>query len=472
MTIYTLFLYIGTIALLLTALRYFLQDYKKVLLSFIQNFVGTLFIFSGFVKAVDPMGTSIKMHEYFEAMKIEFFNPISTPLTVLMLVAELSLGVSLLVGFKPKVTTVLLLLLNVFFLLLTGYTYISGFEPSSPFFIIALVAFFFICIGAIFEHGSLRFWTLLIGFVTIVIALLLMKFTTLLLTKPFDAKGMKVTDCGCFGDFMKLKPWQTFYKDCILTFMALILALRYVYIKPVLGTMARNTITYTVLVGSFIFCLYNFVWHEPVIDFRPYAIGEDINANRVAKVPEKKDFTFIYKNKKTGVNKEFTTAEISSPTADVSVHPDDWQYVDRKEVTIDEGIPARISNLYIFNEDGVQITDSILHDPTYTLAVIAPILSETHEQVFVDKINPLALACDRAGIKIFTLTKDLDLAEAFRHKYQTAYPFYTTDDAAIKAMMRSNPGLMLLRNGVVINKWHYKNLPTFDQLNAQYFSKK
>jgi hypothetical protein len=432
MTVYTLFLYIGLVALLLTALRYFLQGYTKVLLSFLQNFVGSLFIFSGFVKAVDPMGTSIKMHEYFEAMKIEFFNPISTPLTVAMLVAELSLGVMLLIGWRPKITTSLLLLLNVFFLMLTGYTYISGFEPTNPFFVIAIIAFIFVCIGAIFEHGSVRFWTLLIGFGTIVVALLFMKFTSLLLTKPFDPKGMKVTDCGCFGDFMKLKPWQTFYKDCILTFMALVLALRHYNIKPVFTIMARNVIALVMVVGSFFFCLYNFVWSEPVIDFRPYAIGEDINANRVAKVPEKKEFTFIYKNKKTGANKEYTTAEISSPTADVSVHPDDWTYVDRKEVILDEGIPARISNLFIFNEDGVQITDSLLHDPNYSLVVVAPLLNETHESVFTDKINPIAQACDKAGIKIFTLTKDLDVAETFRHKYQTAYPFYTTDDAAIK----------------------------------------
>ena len=465
MTVYTLFLYIGVVALLLTALRYFLQGYTKVLLSFLQNFVGTLFVFSGFVKAVDPMGTSIKMHEYFEAMKIEFFNPISTPLTVAMLVAELTLGVALLVGFKPKITTVLLLLLNVFFLMLTGYTYISGFEPSNPFFVIAIFAFVFVCIGAIFEHGKLRFWTMLIGFGTIVIALLLMKFSTLLLTKPFDAKGMKVTDCGCFGDFMKLKPWQTFYKDVILTFMALLLAIRYRYIKPAMGAIARNTITYTVLIVSFFFCLYNFVWNEPVIDFRPYAIGEDINLNRIPKEPEVKDMIFTYKNKKTGFVRDLTMKQLDQIKEDDTC-------LSRKDVIIKEGIPARITNLFIFNEDGAQITDSLLHDPNYTLVVVAPLLSETHENVFVNKINPLALQCDKAGIKIYTLTKDLDVAEAFRHKYQTAYPFYTTDDAAIKAMMRSNPGVMLLKNGVVVNKWHYKHIPTFEQLNSAYFSVK
>ncbi|MCW3127439.1 MAG: hypothetical protein JWO03_3097 [Bacteroidetes bacterium] len=465
MTVYTLFLYIGFVALVITVVRFFLQGYTRLLLSFLQNFVGTLFVFSGFVKAVDPIGTSIKMHEYFEAMKIEFFNPFSTAITVAMLVAELSLGIALLVGFKSRITTILLLLLNVFFLMLTGYTYISGFEPTNPFFIIAIVAFMFICIGAIFEHGYLRFWTLLIGFGTIVVALLLMKFSTLLLTKPFDPKGMKVTDCGCFGDFMKLKPWQTFYKDVILTFMALILAVRHRQIKPAISVLPRTVITYFTVIASFFFCLYNFMWNEPVIDFRPYAIGEDINANRVTKDPEKKDMIFTYKNKKTGAIRELNQNQLTALTEDDTC-------LARKDVIVHEGVPARIGNLNVFNEDGAEITDSLLHDPNYTLVVVAPLLAETNEKVFTEDIRPIALGCDKAGIKIYALTKDLDQAEAFRHKNQLAFPFYTTDDAAIKAMMRSNPGLMLIKNGVVINKWHYKKMPNFQQLNSAYFSQK
>jgi uncharacterized membrane protein YphA (DoxX/SURF4 family) len=470
MTIQKLFLYIGLVALLLTVLRYFLQDYKKVLQGFIQNFVGTLFIFSGFVKAVDPMGTSIKMHEYFEAMHIEFFNPVSTPLTVAMLVAELTLGVALLVGFKPKVTTSLLLFLNVFFLLLTGYTYLSGYEPNNSFFIVSILAFVLICIGAVVESGTPRLWTLGAGFAIVIVSLGLMRYTTSLLTHPFDITKMKVTDCGCFGDFIKLKPWQTFYKDVILTCMAFILAIRYRGIKPSISWPGRDAVTYVALGLSFVFCLYNLLWSEPVIDFRPYAIGSDLNVNRTVQKPEKRDFVFVYKNKKTGQVKDISMKEMSDPNSDFSKHADDWEYKDRKDIILDEGIPARITNLFIYNADKEDITDSLFHDPNYELMVVAPHLDDTHESVFRDKLNPLAEACDKAHIKIFVLTADD--AEAFRHKNQTAYPFYMADETPIKTMMRSNPGLMLLKNGVVINKWHYKNLPTFDELNAQYFSKK
>lgn len=464
MTVYTLFTYIGIVALLLTLLHYFVLGNRKIIIAFFQNFVGTLFIFSGFVKAVDPMGTSIKMHEYFEAMKIEFFNPISTPLTVAMLVAELSLGVMLLIGWRPKITTSLLLLLNVFFLLLTGYTYISGFNPTNTFFAVSIVAFVLVCAGAIIENGSVRFWLLLAGFATILVTLVLMKYTTLLLTVSFDEKGMKVTDCGCFGDFMKLKPWQTFYKDCILTAMAFILALRYTDIKSILSIGLRNGIATVMVIGSLLFCLYNFMWNEPVIDFRPYAIGEDINANMKTSDPEKKQMIFTYQNKQTGKIQELDQDHLSGIT-------ENDIFLGRRDSITHEGTPARIKSLNIFNEDGVELTDSLLHDPHYALVVVAPLLAETHEDAFRDKINPLAQAAEKVGVKTFALTKDLEVAEAFRHKNQTAYPFYTTDDAAIKAMMRSNPGLMLIKNGVVVNKWHYKHIPTFEQLNAQYFSK-
>ena len=470
MTVTNLFTYIGLVALALTLFRYFFQDYKRVVLSFMQNFVATLFVFSGFVKAVDPMGTSIKMHEYFEAMHIEFFNPISTPLTVLMLVAELTLGVALLVGFKPKITTSLLLLLNVFFLLLTGYTYLSGFEPTNAFFMIAILAFFFVCAGAIVEKSAARMGFLAAGFSLIIVALVLMKYSIILFTHSFDITKMKVTDCGCFGDFIKLKPWETFYKDVILTCMAFILALRYAYIRPLLGELLRNVKVYAMLIISFFFCLYNILWNEPVIDFRPYAIGSDLNMNRTALKPEKRDMIFYYKNKATGIVREFKMAEMSDPNCELTKNSDAWEFKERKDIILDEGIPARITNLFIHDENKDDVTDDLLHDPAYTLMVVAPHLDDTHDDAFRDKLNQIALECDKVHIKFYAVSADA--AEAFRHKNQTAYPFYTADETPLKTMMRSNPGLMLLKNGMVINKWHYKHLPTFEALNAMYFSKK
>lgn len=470
MTIQKLFLYIGSVALLLTLLRYFLQGYKRVPLAYVENFVGTFFIFSGFVKSVDPMGTSIKMHEYFEAMHLEFLNGISTPLTVLMLVLELTLGISLIIGFWPKVTTSLLLLMNVFFMLLTGFTYLSGFGPTNAFFIVSVLACILICIGAISENGILRFWMVSAGFFIVILSLGIMKFTSLFFTHTFDVTQMKVTDCGCFGDFMKLKPWQTFYKDVFLSIGVLIVAIRHKNILPATRQPYRNIVAFGTLFLSFVFCLNNFVWNEPVIDFRPYAIGSDLNANRVPQRPEKRDMIFIYKNKKTSALQEFKMAEISDPACELMKHPDNWEYKDRKDIIIDEGIPARISNLFIRNQDNEEITDSLLHETNYSLMVVAPHLDDTHESAFRERLNPLAAACDKAHIHFFALTADDP--EAFRHRNQTAFPFYTADETPIKTMMRSNPGLLLLKNGIVVNKWHYMHLPGFEELNETYFSKK
>ena len=252
--------------------------------------------------------------------------------------------------------------------------------------------------------------------------------------------------------------------------MAFILAIRYRYVKPSMNAITRDILTYVVLVGSFFFCLYNFVWNEPVIDFRPYAIGSDLNLNRTVLRPEKKDMIFVYKNKKSGATQDFKMSEVCDANCVVVKHSDDWEFVVRRDSIIDEGIPARITNLFIHDADGNEVTDSLLNDPNYSLMVVAPHLDDTHDAAFRDKLNPLAMACDKAHIKFYAVSADE--AENFRHKNQTAYPFYMADETPLKTMMRSNPGLMLLKNGIVINKWHYKHLPTFEQLNEMYFSKK
>lgn len=459
MTVYTIFTYVGIAALLWTLFRFFFDENKRVMTSFLQNFVGILFVFSGFVKAVDPMGTSYKMHEYFEAMHLEFMNPLSTFLAVVMITAEIALGVALLIGWRSKITTALLLLLNVFFLLLTGFTYLSGYEPTITFFVLSLLVFAVLCYGVIAEKSTV----ILAAIGAIVAVAILSKFSSLLLTTAFVESKMKVTDCGCFGDFIKLKPWETFWKDVLLTAMILIVALRYKSIKPLFNLLSRDVITFVTSVAFLFFCLYNFVWNEPVIDFRPYKIGNDLNELRVVKQAPKIDMLFVYQNKNTGEIKSLKADELSKLNYEVDT------FVKREDKVIDPGIPARIMGLNIYNEDHEDITESLLHDPNYTLAVVAYKLGNTHECCFTKHLNPLALACDKAGIKFYALSSDD--AEAFRHKNQTAYPFYMADETPLKTIMRSNPGLVLLKNGVVVNKWHHKHFPTFEELNKTYFKK-
>src|SRR6185436_6368129 len=189
----------------------------KYIVNIIRILVGALFIFSGFVKAIDPLGTSYKMHEYFEAFASlglngfwEWMNTVSTPFAVLMIVVEMAAGLALLTGWKPKFTVWILFLMTMFFTLLTGFTYLSGYCPRAPFALhsIALIILFTVC-AAKFNSpkGKRIFW------ITVVLTF---SFLALLKTPgyfncEFTETKMKVTDCGCFGDFIKLKPWETFY---------------------------------------------------------------------------------------------------------------------------------------------------------------------------------------------------------------------------------------------------------------------
>jgi hypothetical protein len=275
---------------------------------------------------------------------------------------------------------------------------------------------------------------------------------------------MKVTDCGCFGDFIKLKPWETFWKDVILDFMILLLVLNTKHIRPLFEG-KRSAIAALSGVVSLGLCLYCVYWSEPIIDFRPYKIGNDVRDLRKVKQEPKVEMLFIYKNKATGAEKEFSVSDLSS------LNYSEWDYKDRKDKVLDPGIPAKITNLFIENDEGAQMADSILDNPDYSLMVVAYNLKKTHEPAF-EKLNAIAAGCDKAGIQFFAVTVNDGHIDEFRHRLQTAYPFYHADETPLKTIIRSNPGLVLLKNGVVINKWHYRGLPDFESLNQQYFSKK
>ena len=462
MTFYTIFTYIGIAALILTLLRYLFARTESLFICFLQNFVGSLFIFSGFVKAVDPMGTSFKMHEYFEAMHIEFMNPLSTIFSVVMIVLEIVLGIAVIIGWRQKLTASLLLLMTLFFTLLTGFTYVSGYSPTLFFWGLFILVSAGFSVYAISENSSLKNIGFVIGFGGLIILLLGIKFSGIFFTETFTETKMKVTDCGCFGDFIKLKPWETFWKDVFLDVLILILALQYNKISKLFTELPRGIITYGSLLLSLFFCLYNFLWSEPVVDFRPYKIGNNINELRQVVKPEIKDYVFVYKNKKTHVEQEFKTAELSNII-------EDWEYVSRKDIVIDPGIPAKITNLYVFNENKEEVTDDLLNDPEYSLVVISYKLSKACDCCFKHHLNKLAEQSKAAGVTFYGITSED--ASDFKKKHHIPFDFYTADETPLKTMLRSNPGLILLKNGVVVNKWHRKHFPDFETLNKMYFKK-
>jgi uncharacterized membrane protein YphA (DoxX/SURF4 family) len=469
MTVYSIFTYVGIAALLLTVLRYFIARPTNWLICYLQNFVGSLFIFSGFVKAVDPLGTSYKMHEYFEAFAGEGLRPVweylatwSTFMSVTMIALELFVGLMLIIGWKPRFTVAIIWALTLFFTVLTGYTYLSGYSINLPFIIQAVATFVILALVALPEKENKRRQIAIIS--ALFVAILVSRMINIAGANAFVENKMKVTDCGCFGDFIKLKPWETFYKDVFLDVLIFILVLGTKHIRPVFGNVTRDGIAGVAGVASLALCLYTTYLNEPFIDFRPYAIGSDINEQRKEKKPAIIKMLFVYKNKTTGEVKGYSQEDFGK------MNFSELEFVERKDSIIDPGIPAKISNLLIETEDGLNITDTLLQDPNYSLMVVSQDLSKTNEAAF-KQLNELAAAADKAGIKFYAVTLNDGHVEEFRHRNQTAYPFYSADQTPLKTIIRSNPGLVLFKNGVVINKWHHRHLPTVDELNSNYFKK-
>ena len=371
-------------------------------LTLISRFlVGFLFIISGLVKANDALGFSYKLEEYFSAgvLNMEFLIPYSFLLAAGVCIAEIVLGAMVLIGSRPKFTSLSLLAMIVFFTFLTFYS-----------------AYF-----------------------------------------------NKVTDCGCFGDAVKLTPWQSFGKDIILLFFIAILFFNKNIIKPLFSFKMENFI----LVAVTLFCLmfvnhtYN---HLPIKDFRPYAVGQNIsdgmkNCDELGlPCPDKIDY-FLIKNKQTGEEKEVLSSEWDWQT-------DDFVSNTGKSLEI-EGYENPIKDFSISLDDA-DYTDIILNSD-YALLLVAYKLSKTDKHSW-NHVNDLATKSESEEIPFITMTASPDeIIEEFRHEVQAAYPFYYTDETTLKTIVRSNPGLLLLKKGTIIDKWHYNDFPTFEEIKQKYW---
>jgi uncharacterized membrane protein YphA (DoxX/SURF4 family) len=476
MTVYTIFGIVALGAFILALIRFIVNRPPNILITFLQDFVGVFFIFSGFVKAVDPLGTSYKMHEYFEAFSVEGLRPMweyiatfSTFFAIVMIAAELFVGLMLIIGWKPRFTVGIIWLLTLFFTFLTGFTYLSGYGITKPFILISGAAILLFAAVAFPEKQSRRINITFFAFGMAVILFLITKLTGHFFTSEFTESKMQVTDCGCFGDFIKLKPWETFYKDIILDLMILMLVLNVKFVRPVFGNMFRSGVAGFGALASLLFCLYNIYSNEPVIDFRPYKIGNDINDLRKEKKPEVRQIEWECHNKITGKWETLSYDDVTKKGMQVQCEKFDTNC--RKDIILDPGIPAKITNLRIEDGDGNDITDTLLADPGYSCMVVVYNLNITHAEAF-KQLNAIAAGMDKLGLKFYVVAVNNGKVDEFRHQYQTAYTFYNADETPLKTIIRSNPGLVLFKHGVVINKWHYRHLPTFGELNQEYFSKK
>ena len=364
----------------------------RILAQISRFLVGCLFIFSGFIKANDPLGFSYKLDEYFQVFGTPWLSSVSLAMAIGICAFEIGLGIALLLGAKINFTAWSLLIMIVFFTFLT-------------------------------------FWSW-----------------------KFDV----VKDCGCFGDFMHLKPVQSFMKDVILLVLILFIFAKRKEIKPLFGDKASTILAYLGLLASFLFSMHCF-YHLPVIDFRPYAIGKSIPDGMKLPPDAKTDsveMIFIYK--KGGKEIELTTAQIGDIDST-------YTFVDRRDKVIREGDKPAIHDFTITAEDGTDITIDVLSMDKVFLLVAYDINKSNGD--IQGKVNDFVSLCQKDGVEFIGLTASSpsDVAK-FTTAHGTKHTYYFTDGTTLKTMIRSNPGLMLLSKGTVKAMWHFHDFPSFDDL--------
>jgi uncharacterized membrane protein YphA (DoxX/SURF4 family) len=355
--------------------------------------VAIVFIFSGFVKCVDPTGTAIKLEEYLVVFGMDFLIPLSLTLSVIMCGIELLVGIMLLINLKIKWAIWMAIALMVF-------------------------------------YTPLTLWLALTN---------------------------KVTDCGCFGDALVLTNWQTFFKNVVLDLFIIVLYIFRNRYKDIFKPNHQITISLGITLVVFGFEFYNLT-HLPVIDFMPYKVGANIPQSMI--VPEGAP-TNVYKMtlfyEKDGKVKKFN--QDNYPQNDTT-----WKFVDSKSKLVKQGYVAPIHDFNILATDGQDITDVVLYDEGYSLFLIYHSLKKANLQN-IDEINRVVDQAITKGYKVYGLTSSLpEEFEAFREKSKATYPIYMMDGITLKTMVRSNPGLLLMKNGTVLGKWHHKQVKKIDNI--------
>lgn len=275
-----------------------------------------------------------------------------------------------------------------------------------------------------------------------------------------------VKDCGCFGDALHLTPWQSFTKDIVLLVFVLVLFTQRKKIQPLISERASALTTFAgfALCTWFTMYCYN---HLPVKDFRPYAIGKNIKEGMVlppGAVTDSIEMVFIYE--KDGKQVELSTAQISNID-------ETYKYVDRKDKVLRVGDKPPIHDFAIRDASDADYTDDFLSRP-YVLMLVAYDLEHTNESDKVQgQINDLAKLAAENDIEFFGMTSTVPAeTDKFRHKHQNMFPYYYCDVTALKTIIRSNPGLVLLKKGTVAGMWHYNDFPSFDELKKNFISSK
>ncbi len=354
-------------------------------------FVGLVFIFSGFVKGIDPLGTAFRIEDYLVAYQLNALIPFSLALSVFLCTVEFSLGLALILNIIPRISRWLLLLMMSFFTLLTFY-------------------------DAIYEP---------------------------------------VPDCGCFGDAIVLTNWQTFYKNIVLMVPTMYLLFEIRRQPRKVRPLYEWPVLCMIFFAFILFSLYNYR-NLPVIDLLAWKVGNNMVPERTLPV----EYYLTYRNKETGEIKEYLSPNY--PFNDAAWVAS-WEFVSRRVV---DPNPAPPINLQVFDSSSIDVTESILRNPEYQFVFVAWKIEDVDSEKLV-AMNDFFLKAEAAGHSFVAIANNLQSANLKRQELNLDYDFLLADPVELKIMLRSNPGLLLLKNGVVVDKWSYRNFPAFENLSLE-----
>lgn len=437
--------------------------------------VGALFVVSGLIKINDALGFMYKLEEYFEpgALNLEAWTPWALELGMLASIGEVLLGVALLVGALPRLTTALTLVLMLFFTWLTWYT-----DHCDPFGFKTIV-----------ENGV-----------------------------EVEIPNQCVLSCGCFGNAIPLTPHESFIKDVVLLILLLpvlwsawtagyglnerkraiwmyttALAVTWVFAETMLewgfptlflamGLAAaegvrrrwrRDGREWAMAVGVLAVALGFQAYtlrHLPVKDYRPYAVGQDINRNMASADelgldPPVYDKEVRFSHPVTGedtlvLQSAYMSGKLWADSTFKADYPDaDWDGA--REFKVSDGYEPLIFDLDATDEEGESHLSELL-GPGYTLLHVSKDLEASGAQG-QEAINALFGEAARQGWRVGALTPaTAEDALAYKQMHGADYPFYTTDPTELKIIVRSNPGVVLIKDGVVQDKWAWRDVPEFN----------
>lgn len=361
--------------------------------------LGLVFIFSGFVKGIDPLGSSYKFTDYFHAWGMDSLAGFALPLGILLAALEFAIGIALVINVFIRLVSVAALLFMTFFTGLTLYVALKN----------------------------------------------------------------PVTDCGCFGDALKLTNWETFYKNIVFLAFALVLIFGVKKYRPTTFPLIQAIVAgATILVYAYLVD-YSYK-HLPIIDFRPFKVGVNIPESMIIPAGSPHDEyknVFVYEEISTGKKKNFT--EENYPWQDTL----NWKFVSMDSKLVKKGYEPPIHDFTMETPEGEDVKDFFLYDEAYTFVLIVTDMDKANWSAASGLKTLSEYALDHGMHFVGLTSTELGHANQVGAENGLSIDFFNCDEITLKTIIRSNPGLMLLKKGTIMDKWHSNDIPTVDEFEKQ-----